>query len=74
MTPNDVIAWPAVRDVVRETGLSQARISQLIRSGRLYAVRTRLGYLVDPESVTALQAERAANPIVQRRAREAALV
>ncbi len=69
-TPLDV-TWPAVRDVMRTTGLSQARISQLIRAGHLRAVKTRLGWLIDPQSVAALQAERAANPIVQRRAREA---
>jgi hypothetical protein len=69
-TPLDV-TWPAVRDVMRETGLSQSRISQLIRAGSLHAVKTRLGWLIDPESVATLQAERAANPIVQRRAREA---
>jgi len=68
MTAGDVTTWPAVRDVVRETGLSQARISQLVRAGSLHAVRTRLGWLIDPQSVAALQAARAANPIVQRRA------
>jgi hypothetical protein len=60
MTPVDVVAWPAVRDVVRETQLSQTRISQLIHTGRLRAVRTRLGWLVDPESVVVFEAERAA--------------
>ena len=54
MTAVDVVLWPSVSDVVRETQLSQARVSQLIHAGRLHAVRTRLGWLIDPESVAAL--------------------
>ena len=60
MTPVDAEVWPSVRDVVRETRLSQAYINQMIHAGRLHAVRTRLGWLVDPASVAAFEAERAA--------------
>jgi hypothetical protein len=60
MTEADAATWPAVRDAMRVTTLSQARISQLIHSGRLRAVRTRLGWLINPTSLAALQAERAA--------------
>jgi hypothetical protein len=63
----DVVTWPAVRDVVRETGLSQAWISQLIHAGRLHAVRTRLGWLLDPASVAAFEAERAARKATRKR-------
>jgi len=59
MTTLDVVTWPAVRDVVRQTHLSPAYISQMIHAGRLRAVRTRLGWLVDPDSVAAFEAERA---------------
>jgi hypothetical protein len=55
-----VAAWPSIRDVVRELDLSQVYINRLVRQGRLRAVRTRLGWLVDPASVAALEAERVA--------------
>jgi hypothetical protein len=55
----DIAMWPAVRDVVWRLDLSQPYINRLIRLGRLRAVRTRLGFLVDPESVAAFEAERA---------------
>jgi hypothetical protein len=56
----DVMSWPAVRDVVGETHLSATYVLRLIKTGRLDAVRTRLGLLVDPASVARLQAERKA--------------
>jgi hypothetical protein len=63
MTTADIATWPAVRDVVRELGLSQCYINQLINAKppRLDAVRTRLGWLVDPASVAAFKAKRAAS-------------
>jgi hypothetical protein len=66
MTGTDVVSWPSVRDVVRDLGVSQTYVSQLIRAKppRLRAVRTRLGWLVDPASVAAFRAER------ERRQRE----
>jgi len=54
-----VAEWPAVRDVVRELDLSQVYINRLVRQGRLRAVRTRLGWLVDPESVKTYARQRA---------------
>jgi hypothetical protein len=50
--------WPAVRDVVRETGLSQCYVNMLIHQGKIDAARTRLGWLISPESVAAFQYER----------------
>jgi hypothetical protein len=67
MTATDASTWPSIADVVRATGLSQSVIHRHVASGKLFAVRTRLGWLVEPESVAALQAERAANPRVRRR-------
>jgi hypothetical protein len=55
-----VAEWPSVRDVVRELDLSQVYVNRLVRQGRLHAVRTRLGWLVDPQSVAEFQAEREA--------------
>ncbi len=52
--------WPAVRDVMRQLDLSQPYITKLIHRQRLAAVRTRLGWLVDPDSVRAFDAHRQA--------------
>ena len=59
MTAVDVVAWPSIRDVVRELDVSPTRVTQLIHGQQLSAVRTRLGWLVDPESVRAYEASRA---------------
>jgi hypothetical protein len=58
MTVTDAETWPSVRDIVRSEGLSQTYISQLIKAGKLRAVKTRLGWLLDPDSVAAFQANR----------------
>jgi hypothetical protein len=63
----DVAEWPAVRDVVRDIGISQGYVSRLIKSGQLDAMKTRLGWLLDPASVAAFQAKREA----RQRARSA---
>jgi hypothetical protein len=52
--------WPAVRDSTRALAVSDTYIARLIRQRRLHAVRTRLGYLIDPVSLAAFAAERAA--------------
>jgi hypothetical protein len=67
MTTAELATWPAVRDVVRELSLSQCYVNIMIHDGRLDAVCTRLGWLVDPESVARLKAERAAR-LAQKRA------
>jgi excisionase family DNA binding protein len=56
----NVAEWPAIRDVTRQLDMSQPYVTRLIHSGRLQAVRTRLGWLVNPESVAAFAAERTA--------------
>gem|GEM_PF-6770142 len=62
-----VAEWPSIRDIVRELDLSQPYVNRLVRSGALHGVRTRLGWLIDPESVKTYARERAASP--RRRAR-----
>jgi excisionase family DNA binding protein len=52
--------WPVVRDAVRELDVSSAYVARLIRDRRIRAVRTRLGYLIDPASLAAFAAERIA--------------
>lgn len=50
--------WPSVRDAARRLDYSVMHISRLVRNGKLQAVRTRVGWLIDPESVAAYEAER----------------
>lgn len=60
MTGVEVVTWPSISDVVRQAGISPTRVRQLIGVGRLRAVNTRLGYLIDPDSLAQWQAYRAA--------------
>jgi hypothetical protein len=55
-----VAEWASIRDAMRELDLSQPYVNRLVRGGKLRAVRTRLGWLVDPESVATFAQERAA--------------
>jgi hypothetical protein len=50
--------WLAVRDAMQELRVSQTYSSQLIHAGRLHAVRTRLSWLIDPESLAEFDAQR----------------
>lgn len=61
----DVVEWPAARDVARRFDVSPSYVSRLIRSGRLRVVQTRLGCLVDPESVREFAELRATRKAVQ---------
>lgn len=56
---DDLSQGLSVGQVARRLELSPGRIHQLIASGRLRAVRTALGWIVDPESVDDLVAQRA---------------
>lgn len=60
MSGFDVVSWPSVRDVARQLDVSQGYVFRLLHSQppRLRAVRTRIGYLLDPASVAEFEAER----------------
>jgi excisionase family DNA binding protein len=60
MSPIGVINWPNVRDVAKQLDVSPVYVNRLVHQRRLEAVRTRLGFLIDPERAAAFQAERAA--------------
>lgn len=47
----DIATWYAARDVARELDLSYVWIAELIRRGEFRAIKTRLGWLMDPASV-----------------------
>jgi excisionase family DNA binding protein len=55
----NIADWSTIRDVARRLDLSQPRAWRLVHEGRIVAVRTRLGWLVDPTSLEAYAAERA---------------
>jgi hypothetical protein len=63
----DTSTWPSIRDVVMHLRISSTRVRQLMRSGAFDAKRTRVGWLVNPESVAAWEAQRAARLAVGRR-------
>jgi excisionase family DNA binding protein len=45
-------------EAARELGISSERVRQLVREGRLAAVRTPLGRLISPEALAALAEQR----------------
>jgi hypothetical protein len=56
----DVATWPTVRQLTRRWDISQVYVNRLIADGRLQAVRSPLGYFVNPESADAYEREREA--------------
>ncbi len=56
----EIAQWPAARDVQMQLGYSGPHVNRLIHTGRLHAVKTRLGWLIDPQSVEAFAAARSA--------------
>jgi hypothetical protein len=55
-----IATWPTRSDAARELDLSPERISQLINEGRLAAITTRLGRLINPDSLARMKREREA--------------
>ena len=47
-----VESWPSVRGVCKQLDISQPYVHRLLVAGRLRGVRTSLGWLLNPESVT----------------------
>src|SRR5258708_40220991 len=68
VSPIDAATWPNVRDAAQQLNVSAVYTNRLIHTGRLQAVRTRLGVLIAPESVAAFTAER--SPRRAHRAKE----
>jgi excisionase family DNA binding protein len=56
----NIAEWPAARDVQIRLGYSGPHVNRLVRQGKLRAIRTRLGWLIDPQSVEAFAAARSA--------------
>ena len=54
----DYLDWLTPAVAARRLGLTTARVKQLEHEGRLSAIRTPLGRLLDPVSVERLLAER----------------
>ena len=67
MSPITVIDWPSVRDCAKQLDVSTVYINMLIHRGRIEAVRTRVGFLVNPASVATFQAKREARKLPAER-------
>ena len=67
MVESQISSWLTTMDTARRLGTSESYVRLLRDAGRLQAVRTRLGWLVDPVSVERLAAARAgrADVVVQ---------
>jgi excisionase family DNA binding protein len=46
-----IAEWVSVHDAALRLGIARLSVREAIERGRIRAVRTRLGYLIDPESV-----------------------
>ena len=57
-----ITEWPSVRDVADELGISNVYAHKLVHTGKLRYVQTRLGKLIDPQSLRVFAAERAQTP------------
>ncbi len=55
-----IIEWPSIRDVSERLGVTCPFVYRLVSTKRLRVVQTRLGKLVDPESVREYEAGRQA--------------
>ena len=51
MRLKDLEGWLTAADVARIRGVSRQRVHQQLNDGKYRAVRTRLGYLIDPAEV-----------------------
>jgi hypothetical protein len=51
MKLKDLENWLSVSDVARIRGVSRQAIHKQLDEGRYRAVKTRIGWLIDPESV-----------------------
>jgi len=58
MSEHDIATWIGRSEAARRLTVSVESVRQWVRAGRLRAIRTRLGMLIDPESVEALRVER----------------
>jgi hypothetical protein len=51
MRPKDLEKWLSAADVARLRGVSRQAVHKQLENRRYRAVKTRIGWLVDPESV-----------------------
>ncbi len=58
MRLKDLENWLSASDVARMRGVSRQAIHQQLDNGRYRAVKTRIGWLVDPEEADRIERER----------------
>ncbi|HEX9414874.1 MAG TPA: excisionase family DNA-binding protein [Ktedonobacterales bacterium] len=54
----EIAQWPSIRDVCGQLNVTQPYVYRLLMRGKMRFVRTRVGILVDPESVAQFVANR----------------
>jgi excisionase family DNA binding protein len=54
--------WLSPSEAARELGVSAGRVRQMVEEGKIPAIRTALGRLVDGDAVTSLARERKRYP------------
>jgi excisionase family DNA binding protein len=47
----EIVEWLPVHEAAAQLGIARINVRQAIERGRLRAVRTRLGWLIEPASV-----------------------
>ena len=57
-TATQLMTWMTAREVARRLDCSTANVHSRIRQGRIVATKTRFGWLIDPESVSAYERSR----------------
>lgn len=57
---NPVVGWMRMSEAAHRLQVTMATVRKWVEAGRLHAVRTPYGHLVDPASVEKLAVERAA--------------
>lgn len=58
MRLKDLEHWLSASDVARMRGVSRQAIHQQLNEGRYRAVKTRVGWLVDPKEADRIERER----------------
>jgi hypothetical protein len=60
MSRREIETWPTRGEAARTLGISPERVTQLLNAGALAYVETRLGKLINPDSLARMQRAREA--------------
>lgn len=74
ISPQEFAKWLSVKDAAKELGRSRQGIRNMLMSGELRGVHTRIGWLIDPPSVRAIHLLRQDEAERQKREERDALI